>query len=250
MKYRETSPLLHTICIFLLFLAVLLALARHGAHARTYSKNIVTLGTSVPEIVQLQEKAQDYFIWKERGLHGRVLLHFDNIFDVSPPSREAMWVLSGNDHRNLVRFDSGIGNAVRNDNYVLFAMSRFIVRKAILITARSKYADIRDELRESGYLPFRGGYLSNFIGIPKVVADTDHIPVIDEPVLMDFHADFFSNPDVSPDELYDKLIQLKLRTDLITFTTSREDRDVTLEGVKKMERFIELLRGGRHGSDR
>lgn len=224
---------------------VLFILSSHGKGSRIFSSNIVTIGEGRPEIAVVEEQWQVYDIWKSRGLHGRVVVHFDNVLDIKPLSGKNMDIVFGYYPGKLETLVNGPEKALGSENFILFAVADDIARKVVGVVPDTKLREIDNALRMSGYMKYSGYYRGFFLngGVPKLITTAKKLPSFNEPVLMDFDANFFSSSDVSPREVFDDLKRLRIKTDLVTVSMSRGDKDVSPEGIEKMKVFVELLRG-------
>lgn len=230
----------YSLFVVIFFVATLILLSHHGNKSRTLSPNVVTVGEGIPEIVVVDEQREVYNLWKKRGLHGRVVLHFDNNMDIKPPRGVNLDIILGKFPGLL---SSLAKDELDNENFMLFAIGDDVIRKLIGVTSEGIFNSSDKAIKGSEYFKYEGFYRGTVQGVPKVVTITGNLSPFKEPVLLDFDAAFFSNPDVGPEELFKRLKGLGIKTDLITCSLSIGEKGVTSYGIEKMKKFIELFKG-------
>lgn len=233
MKGLVTSLILITAFIVSLFIS-----SYHGNKSRTYFSKPVVIGEKIPEIVEVEEQKEVYYIWKKYNLYGRVVLHFDTAMDIKPLAKKDGFFYYG-------KFLLSPTWALTNENFMLFGVTEGIVRKLIGIVPDRLLTKIDEDLKKSRYVSYKKFYRGWIEGTPKIVVSLKNYPFVDvkEVALLDFDVNYFSDPDISADGLYKELKSLKIKTDLITFSSSKNGEDIEPIAVEKMRRFIKLLRG-------
>lgn len=223
------------ICIF--FFLTLLAVSYHGKNSRSLPLQSVVIGVGVPEIVIVDHQKEVYHVWKERRMHGRAVVHFDIAMDTKA-FKEAELKIAYGVYIGLEREDR-----IDNDNFMFYSMWDGIIRRIIGVVPERIYLTAGEDLIKFRYYDYGGYYRGSFAGIPKIVTILKGLSTIEEPVLLDFDAKFFSDPGIVPKAVFDRLKILNIKTDLVTFSLSREEKDVSPDGVEKMKEFIGLLKG-------
>jgi len=237
---------LYNVFVILFFIVALFFLSSHGKDSRKFAGTIVTFGQGIPETVLVENQREVYSIWKQRNVYGRVVLHFDTFMDIKPLDENSQDILFGR-LSDWGLSSSSVEVKMSNENFMLFAITNGTVRKLIGILPEVVYLEGNfykqegDSLHSTHYFPFSKYYRGTVRGSPKIVTILKNLPAITEPVLFNFDSLFFSSPDVIPEEIYDELKKLNIKTDLITFSLSSNDKGVTLEGIEKMRRFMKLL---------
>lgn len=229
--------ILCSLSICIAFASTLFVISSHGRNSRSLPARVVVIGEGVPDIVIVDNQKEVYPIWKERGIHGRVVIHFDIAMDTRP-IKEMDRKFSNGIFIGVEREDT-----VENDNFMYHAMANGVVRQIIGVVPESVIKAAYEDLRKSGYFKRGDHYRSLLGGIPKLVTSIEKMDQIDEPVLLDFDAKYFSRPDVMPEVVYKRLKDLRVKADIVTFSLSVGENDVTDEGIAKMKRTIELIKG-------
>lgn len=229
--------ILYSLSICIVFALTLFVISSHGRNSRSLSAHVAVIGEGVSDIVIVDNQKEVFPIWKERGAHGRVVVHFDIAMDTRPIN-EMNRKFSNGIFIGVEREDT-----VENENFMYHAMANGVVRQIIGVVPESVIKAANEDLRKSGYFKHGDHYRSLLGGIPKLVTSIEKMDIIDEPVLLDFDAKYFSRPDVMPEVVYKRLKDLRVKADIVTFSLSVGENEVTGEGIAKMKRTIELIKG-------
>lgn len=230
----------YSLLLIIGFISTLLIASSHGKDSRVFSTNIVTIGEGVPDIFVFEEQKDVFRLWKSRGLYGRVVLHFDNAMDIKPLKDIKMDIVRGFFH--VPGLLASLESELDSENFMFFSIINGIARSVIGIVPENRFLMMDGYLKSSRYLAYGSSYRGAVESVPKVVTTIKGLPPLKEPVLFNFDANFFSSPDIVPEDLFGMLKRLKIKTDLLTFSLSKTHPDVTSDGIKKMEKFIRLLR--------
>lgn len=246
---RISEHIVYSLLISASFLISLFILSSHGSSSRALASRPVVIGKKVPEIMVVRDQKEIFYIWKKAGLHGRIVLHFNTFLNMKPLEGINKQIVSGFYPGLLESITKESGGALEDENFMLFAVADGVVRKVIGIVPEDIFPEIEKELTGSRYINYGEYYrsVSMIEGSPKIVTTLKNLTALDEAVLMDFDARFFSAPDIVPERVYDALKGLMIKTDLIVCSLSENEEGITSEGIEKMNRFIRLLKTHEEG---
>lgn len=175
-----------TILIVISFLGVLLLCSFAGSAGRSYLKT--------PQLHTIDSPLQNYNVWRESGVRGRVLLLFDR------------------------RLGSEEDESVLNDNNYLYrAILGNIIRKVYHIIPDNQWDSVRKNLSNMPDVTFSNGVFRNTInGTPLIITTMKDIPEIKEEVLMSIDMEYWNEDGIKMMiELVNKGV---IKSDLITIS--------------------------------
>lgn len=154
------------IAVGLLLTGVLAGLSLIGLEGRAFHDGMRI--RAIPE-PYLAVKA-----WKEEGVRGRVLVHFDRQIHAG-----------------------ALEGGVSDENYVYQAAEMNLIRKIYHIVPDAAWPEVRDALSRMLGVSNQGGLFHLTLeGTPIIVSTLKHIPVISEKVLINISGDYWNEGDL------------------------------------------------------
>jgi len=223
---------------FIALLAALSAAALGAAGSKSRS-----FAGGRPSVYLLNRAGEAAAIWKSFGLKGAVLVHFgDSIATRKMTERELMPLLKGSG----AGYDQLLASArsVLNDNnYIYFASRINQVRRVFGVIPDDKWSAVRRKAGRASVFSVGGENISGWIdGLPLVSGPLKNLPQIDEPVVLDFGADFFKDQTIEPWRVRTALRRAGLRYHIVTITPPRKDDPEYEKTMAKIEAFRSYLK--------
>lgn len=147
------------------------------------------------EAVAVQSLAEPHRIWGEKGVRGRILLHFD---------RE-------------IRADSvtaSLKGVVADETYVYRAIADNMVRTVYHVVPEQSWQEVANNLRQQGASPSGTGFRVLLEGTPIQVVRAEGIPRFSEKVLININS--LDWPADTSNMLAEMLKEKGLKSDLVT----------------------------------
>jgi hypothetical protein len=222
------------------FFVTLYFMHHHSRNSISIPSDAVAVGNELPQIIVLKERKDIYHAWKERDMRHRVVVHFDCNMQMKPFKYIRPEFINGiyigiSDLFNEDELD--------NETFMFYAAANGITRGIVGILPEDVFRAKGEEIMKSGYVYHKDRYEGIVFGIPRVVTTFKGLKHFEEPILLSFDARFFSHSGVLPDELYQKIKTMGIKVDIVAFSRSIGDKEVTAEGIEKLDRLIDLFRG-------
>ena len=183
----------------MLFSVIVIGVTIHGNNSRIFASGSTMLAVDSPD--------KAYAVWKEKGVHGRVLLLFDNY-------PHAQGLLS------YIR-DGGVPQ-LTTSNLVEFGVFNNIIRKVYFIVPDEQWEEFRHR-KEMGPLRNvtgveRGMYLFYKSGISLIAITPSSLPSMQEQVLV-----YNNNQVFNPEQTKSLLSRRHITSDVMIFMQARNE---------------------------
>lgn len=210
--------------IIMLFIASLYLLDQLGKSSRIYGTSYQLFEKGVP--VHIMNKAVDvYSLWKEKGYRGRVVIHLGKYLHFVSMSRKEIDALM--QRRLTMDFDivNEYEKEVSYKNFLWLALEGNIARNVYNVLTPDVFAEKFRPGGKENVSGERGNkiILTNQFGSKRVISD--HIPYIDEPVLLNIDASYFDSKEA--EDIVGKLKKAGIKIDMITLCLSEENPEVS-----------------------
>lgn len=147
--------------VLLLFtVLLLLSLDRLGKNSRRYLSH----HTSFP----VSTVAEPYRIWRDKGVRGRILIHFDRKIRADSVTKE-------------------LQGKVTEENYIYRAIADNVVRTVYHVIPDAEWGAVNKNLDEQGATHWQGGFRMLLEGTPIIVIRQADLPTLDEQVLVNLN---------------------------------------------------------------
>lgn len=234
---------LTSVLIVILVAASLFILSHTGVSSRLYGSAKGFSDGDVPYYI-LRTSAEVYPFWKSAGVRGRAVIHFGRFLHyvgVDMPG-----VYEGRD-RFPVKTADLLGEYEKKleyRNFLRVAVKGNVARELYNVLPpeafREKFRSVGGGSRAEGVWVAGDTVVTHDFGLRRTI--TGRIPLVEEPVLINIDASYFSGADAPA--LLSELKRSGVRTDLLTLTLSEDNPDVSEAERERLREFARLL-GGR-----
>lgn len=219
--------------------AALVALNSTGNTSRQYEKSYHMGDPRLPVMVEDNSREVYAFI-KEKGMHGRILIHLSKYLHFVPPDVSSVY--EGIERFPIITksLSREYEKMVDQRNFLWIAMRTNIARRIYHVLPPYMFTEKREavEAYTRGVSVKQGTIITHFLGSSRVIAE--RMPTIKEPVLLIIDASYFEYAGGS--SLFDDLRASGVKTDLLILCLSEDNPDVQEQERKKLRQFAELLR--------
>jgi len=183
---QKTASIICFVVTFL-FLITLFSLATAGKSSRKFKQ--------LKNFYLLKQEKQAFKVWQKAKVKGRVVVHFSAHLPIA--------------FNNKSQTVAGISELkANNKNYLYVASQLNIVRKIIAVVPVNLWPAVQAKLNASGVYAVHNGYAEGWLdGMPITILPLKKLPLVNEPVLLNFSSDFFTSKE-EPHKVVASLLQL------------------------------------------
>jgi hypothetical protein len=175
-----------SVLIIISFVFILTLMSQLGKAGRVYHKGF--------QLEVMPMPMDGYQIWKESGVRGQILIHFDRKINSD--------VFSG---------------TLTNSNYITAAMRDNIIRKAYHVIPDKAWDEVNMKLKNISSMSENGKIIRITIeGVPVLIVKMDDIPSIGETVLLNINGNFWSDKEIR--RMLESLRNGAIDTDIVSFS--------------------------------
>ena len=186
--------------VILLALVSVVGMWRSGIGSRVFSKNKVTMQ-------KIDHERDVYMAWKSGGVKGRTVIHFGKHMPVKK--------ISQGDLKKLLKEDGNL----KNDNYLYAALRSNHIRRIFGVVPDSEWPKVKKLLSARRRFTVDEKGASTWMdGLPLHSGSLAKLPQVNEPVVLNFSADYFVEQDTSARAVVEQLKKSGIEFDLVTIT--------------------------------
>lgn len=233
---KRSGIVVGSAAIAAVFCATVVSLDRLGT-SRRVSGPALALGRGV-NVVEVERADEAYSAWKERRLHGRVVVSISSrLYFVAP-----VWRLPPRDPTGRPLDPSlALEHALTPQNFLLTSLERGVAREIRhVVPDRVFAAKVSGSLGEEGVHLSGENLAAPHRGSPRSLTTLEGFRAPGEPALLFVSASWFGERDAGA--LWRQLASSGLSTDLVVLCASRDDPEITEAQREQLARFAGLLR--------
>lgn len=201
-----------------------------------------SIKTSFPEkqVYLLNRSINSYFLWKNRGVKGRVIVHLG--------AHLGMKSLSDEETPYPVKFPVRPFDMVRwyekritSANYLWVAAQDNLIKKVIGIVPEERFSEVKESLKAKKDEKI---VMRDYRGLPIVITDLSGLESPEETVLIEIEASYFLDGS-NAEELFKLLKKKNLKYDIAIISLGRDDLDLEekqREEAKKMSGLMKSFK--------
>lgn len=224
--------------IMLGFLTVAIVLDHLGTRSRVIRKEYLFDNAQVKKWT-VDYPDQAYYVWKENGFKGRVILSVSRRLNFVSPQSELSIPLSG------VPLEQVFEQVIKPENFLRVAMNTGIAREIVHLLPRFEFDEqFSNATNKSEATAANGIINAPYFGSPRTITTLPLSKPPKEPVLLFINASIFR--DYTPEELHKQLVASGINADAIIYCRSLDDKQISDEERARLRDF-ELMMGGMRG---
>ncbi len=218
---------------FILVLALISAVGmwRSGSGARVFSEKEIS-------VTNIKKERDAFGVWKRSGVKGRTVIHFGEHLPVKAIGPEDLKKLAktADNQRDLGKV------GLRNDNYLYGALRSNYIRSIFGVVPDSEWPRIKKLLSGRSLFTVNEKGASTWMdGLPLHSGRLAKLPQFNEPVVLNFSADYFAAKDTSAQAVASQLKKSGIDFDLVTIAspaTRKPGYERATAEVKKLRSLL------------